>query len=86
MKWMMVSASWCAACLIMKKRVKQLQAELDLDVEILDVDYDDQILSGLEVGKILPVFYRKDETGYHKLIVGEQSLEKLRQVYHDALS
>jgi thiol-disulfide isomerase/thioredoxin len=86
MKWMMVSASWCAACLIMKKRMKQLQSELELEFEILDVDYDDQALSGLEIGKILPVIYRKDDTGYHKLSVGEQSLEQLRKVYQDALS
>jgi thiol-disulfide isomerase/thioredoxin len=86
MKWMMVNASWCAACLIMKKRIRELQKEVSLEMEFLDVDYDDEALKGIDYGKILPVFYRQDEQGYHQLLIGEHSLETLRKTYHNAIS
>lgn len=67
-----VSAVWCPSCLVLKKHIKKLTKEYDLNINYLDYDLDDEEVKGLNVGKILPVII----AGENRLI-GEKSFKEI---------
>ncbi len=86
MKIVMISASWCPACLIVNKRMKTIQDTIALyQFEILDLDFDEEKVAPYIVGKTLPVFIVLDDTGREiRRIVGERTaLELKEEVFHD---
>ena len=75
MKYIMISALWCPACLITNSAVDKLVDEKHIDIEKLDYDFDD--ISKYNVGKILPeiiVFDKDKEVGR---IIGEKNYNEL---------
>lgn len=75
MKYIMISALWCPACLITNSAVDKLIDEKHIDIEKLDYDFDD--ISKYNVGKILPeiiVFDKDKEVGR---IIGEKNYNEL---------
>lgn len=75
MKYIMVSALWCPACLITNSAIDRIIEEKRITVEKLDYDFDD--ISKYNVGKILPeiiVFDGDIEVGR---IIGEKNYKDL---------
>lgn len=75
MKYIMVSALWCPACIITNTAMDKVVEEKHITVEKLDYDFDD--ISKYNVGKILPeiiVFDRDIEVGR---IIGEKNYKDL---------
>ena len=86
MKIVMLSASWCPACLIVQKRMKTIQDTIALySFEMLDIDFDEEQAAIYKVGKTLPVFIVLDENGKEvRRTVGERTaLELKEEVFHD---
>ena len=61
MKYVMISAIWCPACIITNTAMDKVVEEKHITVEKLDYDFDD--ISKYNVGKILPeiIVYKNDE-------------------------
>lgn len=75
MKYIIVSALWCPACLITNSALDKLIEERNLNVTKLDYDFDD--ISKYNVGKTLPeiiVFNNDKEIGR---IIGEKNYKEL---------
>ena len=71
-KVVVVTAVWCPSCLILKKQLKKLQEEYDVELEILDYDFDEDEVKAYEVGENLPVIITKNNR-----LIGEKSSEEI---------
>ena len=72
-KVIIVSAVWCPSCLILKKNLKKLKEEYpNVETEIYDYDFDEDIVEQYEVGDKLPVMIYGD-----KRLIGEKSYEEI---------
>lgn len=68
-----ISAVWCPSCLILKKNLKKLQEEYkDIEIEMLDYDFDEEEVAKYNVGEKLPVII----FGENRLI-GEKTYEEI---------
>ena len=67
-----ISAVWCPSCLILKKQLKRLHDEYDLEFKTLDYDLDEDEVNTYNVGDKLPVIIYDD-----KRIIGEKTYEEL---------
>ena len=75
MKYIIVSALWCPACIITNNALDKIIEEKNIDVEKLDYDFDD--VSKYNVGRTLPeiiVFFNDKEIGR---IIGEKNYKEL---------
>ena len=71
-KIIVISAVWCPSCLILKKELKKMHEEYQIDYELLDYDLDEEEVSKYNVGDKLPVIiYGKNR------LIGEKSYEEL---------
>jgi len=77
-KLIVVSAVWCPSCLILKKNLKKLKEEYNLEYTMLDYDLDDTEVEELDVGEKLPVMIYKD-----KRLIGEKSYEEIVEFLRD---
>ena len=71
-KIIVISAVWCPSCLILKKHLKKLNEEYQIEIEYLDYDFDEEKVSKYNVGDILPVIICDD-----KRLIGEKSYEDI---------
>lgn len=77
-KIVIVSAVWCHACLTMRKRIKALKEKYPQWIWVdLDLDFDDELVLPLKVGKLIPVFIIYDNDIEVKRIAGEMSQDAL---------
>ena len=67
-----ISAVWCPSCLILKKELKKLHEEYNLEFRTLDYDLDEDEVSKYNVGDKLPVIIYDD-----KRLIGEKTYEEL---------
>lgn len=67
-----ISALWCPSCLILKKHLKKLNEEYNLDIKTLDYDLDEEEVETYNVGDKLPVIICGDSR-----LVGEKSYEEI---------
>ena len=68
-----VSAVWCPSCLILKKNLKKLQEEYsNIEIKMLDYDFDEEEVMEYNVGDKLPVIIY----GENRLI-GEKTYEEI---------
>jgi thiol-disulfide isomerase/thioredoxin len=75
MKYIIISALWCPACIITNSALDKIVEERHINIEKLDYDFDD--ISKYNVGKVLPeiiVFKNDKEIGR---IIGEKSYKEL---------
>lgn len=79
MKVKVLTAAWCHACLLMKKRIKEFQKTHDIAFEFIDIDFDEEKCKGLEIGKVLPVYFVFENDQLIKRFVGEKSLDELEK-------
>ncbi len=73
-----VSAVWCPSCLILKKNLKKLKEEYNIEYKMLDYDLDDEEVEALDVGEKLPVIICGD-----KRLIGEKSYEEIVEFLKD---
>lgn len=85
MKIKIVTAAWCHACLLMKKRIKEFQKTHDVQFEFIDLDFESEKLIGLEIGKVLPVYFIYQNEVFVKRFIGEKTLEELEKEIRDAI-
>lgn len=85
MKITIVSAIWCNACLVMKKIYKELQQDYP-NIEFIKYDYDidEDEVSKLNVGDILPVVII--ENGKEERLVGEKTKEEIVKKIEEMVS
>lgn len=75
MKYIMVSALWCPACIITNNAMDKLIDEKHIDVTRLDYDFDD--ISKYNVGRTLPeIIVFKDDKEIGR-IIGEKNYNEL---------
>ena len=55
MKIIRVSAIWCPSCIIMRPIYDKIVADFNLETVEYDYDFDEEVVSKLNVGNILPV-------------------------------
>lgn len=67
-----VSAVWCPSCLILKKHLKRLKEEYQVEYELLDYDLDEDKVSTLDIGDKLPVMIYND-----RRLIGEKSYDEI---------
>lgn len=85
MKVKVVTAVWCHACLLMKKRIKEFQKTHDIQFEFIDLDFEPEKYVGLDIGKVLPVYFIYQDDTLVKRFVGEKTLEELEKEIRDAI-
>jgi thiol-disulfide isomerase/thioredoxin len=75
MKYIMVSALWCPACIITNNAMDKIIDEKHIDVTRLDYDFDD--ISKYNVGRTLPeIIVYKDDKEICR-IIGEKNYNEL---------
>ena len=67
-----VSAVWCPSCLILKKHLKRLKEEYQVEYELLDYDLDEDKVCTLDIGDKLPVMIYND-----RRLIGEKSYDEI---------
>jgi len=86
MKIVRISAIWCPACIVMKKVWKNIEEKYS-DIEYADLDYDmdEDEVTTLNVGSLLPVsiFYKDDKEIYR--LNGEKKEEEITNIIKEVL-
>ena len=73
-----ISAVWCPSCLILKKNLKKLKENYNIDYTMLDYDLDDTEVEKYNIGDKLPVMIVDD-----KRLIGEKSYEEIEEFLKD---
>lgn len=87
MKILKFGAVWCAKCLVMKSRWKEIEAKYpQLETHYYDFDTDKKAIEKYEINKTLPVFVFLDKTGNEFLrLNGEVEKNKLIEIINQNL-
>ena len=67
-----ISALWCPSCLLLKKDLKKIHEEYNLDFKTLDYDLDEDEVKKYNVGDKLPVIIVGD-----KRLIGEKNYDEI---------
>ena len=67
-----ISALWCPSCLLLKKELKKIHEEYNLNFKTLDYDLDEDAVKKYNVGDKLPVIIVDD-----KRLVGEKTYDEI---------
>ena len=67
-----ISAVWCPSCLILKKELKKMHEEYQIDYKLLDYDLDEEIVNEYNVGDKLPVIICGDNR-----LIGEKTYDEI---------
>lgn len=71
-KVVIITAVWCPSCLILKKNLKKLKEEYNVEFETLDYDFDEDEVKKYDVGEKLPVIITKNNR-----LIGEKSYDEI---------
>lgn len=85
MKVLKFGAVWCAGCLVMKPRWKELETENSwLETEYYDFDIDKEMVEKYKIDETLPafVFLDKDNNEFLRLS-GEVEKDKLQEIINE---
>lgn len=77
MKIVRISAIWCSSCIIMKSRFNDIVK--DLDVEVIDLDYDTSDIEKYNIGDTLPVYIKIENDSEIERLVGEHTKEEIKE-------
>lgn len=67
-----ISAVWCPSCLILKKSLKEIHNNFNIDFKMLDYDIDEEIVKKYDIGDKLPVMIYDN-----KRIIGEKTEDEI---------
>lgn len=73
-----ISALWCPSCLLLKKELKKIHEEYNLNFKTLDYDLDEDEVKKYNVGDKLPVIIVDD-----KKLIGEKSLDEIIEFFKE---
>ena len=76
-KIVVISAVWCPSCLILKKHLKKLKEEFNVEIETLDYDFDEDEVKEYNVGDKLPVIVSKEDNNEIDRLIGEKTYEEI---------
>lgn len=78
MKFIKINAVWCGACIVTNKVWKEVKKDYpDIEIEELDLDFDEEEVKKYNVGDTLPVvIFMKDNQEVERLI-GEKTKEEI---------
>ena len=76
-KIVVISAVWCPSCLILKKHLKKLKEEFNIEIESLDYDFDEEEVLKYNVGDKLPVVVSKEDENEIDRLIGEKTYEEI---------
>ena len=78
MKIVKVSAMWCPACLIMRRRMQEIEKKFPNFEHIeYDFDLDEEMIAKYNVGEVLPVFILLDGDKEVTRLVGEKTVAEI---------
>lgn len=77
MKVIKISAVWCGSCIKMKKIWNEIENEYNLEVENLDLDFDEDEVKKYNVGDILPVSIFLVNNKEVERLIGEKNKEEI---------
>lgn len=78
MKIIKIGAMWCPACLIMNKRLKEIEQKYNIEVISYDYDLDEDIVNKYQVGEVLPELIFTDNNNEEiKRLIGEQLIDNI---------
>ena len=77
MKIIRISAIWCSSCIIMKSRFNEIIKNYNIEVIDYDYDIDEEEVSKLNVGNILPVYIKINNEKEVSRLVGEHSKDEI---------
>ena len=80
MKVVKITAIWCTSCIIMNKIWKQIEDKYHFETISYDLDMDEDIVDGYNIGDKLPVFIFMDNDKELFRIIGEKSLEEVETI------
>lgn len=81
MKIIKIGAMWCPACLIMNKRLKEIENNYSINIINYDYDLDEDIVNQYNVGEVLPELIFVDEKEEEiKRLIGEQTIDNIVSV------
>ena len=84
-KIVVISAVWCPSCLILKKHLKKLKNEYpNIDMDILDYDFDEEEVSIYKVGDKLPIIISLDNDKEINRLIGEKNYEEIIEFLKDS--
>ena len=72
-----ISALWCPSCLILKKHLKKLKEEQNIDVKYLDYDFYEEEVKKYDVKDILPVMIIEEDGNEISRLTGEKEYEEI---------
>ena len=76
-KIVVISAVWCPSCLILKKHLKKLKEEYNVEIENLDYDFDEDEVKEYNIGDKLPVIVSKEDNNEIDRLIGEKTYEEI---------
>lgn len=81
MKIIKIGAMWCPACLIMNKRLKEIEDKYSIEIINYDYDLDEEIVNKYNVGEVLPelIFLDDNDNEFNRLI-GEQDINNIIKI------
>jgi thiol-disulfide isomerase/thioredoxin len=81
MKIIKIGAMWCPACLIMNKRLKEIENKYSIEIINYDYDLDEEIVNKYNVGEVLPelIFLNNNNNEFNRLI-GEQDINNIIKI------
>lgn len=87
MEIIIISATWCPSCLVMKKVYKELENKFT-NVKFLkyDYDFDEDIVKNYDVSNILPVLIITKDNKEIKRITGEHELNDFILMVEECLN
>lgn len=78
MKIIKISAIWCGACIVMNKIWKDVKNDFsDIEIEELDLDFDEEEVKQYNVGDTLPVLIFMNDSIEKDRLVGEKTKEEV---------
>lgn len=81
MKIIKIGAMWCPACLIMNKRLKEIENKYSIEIINYDYDIDEEIVNKYNVGEVLPeLIFINEKDEEIKRLIGEQSIENISSI------
>ena len=79
-KIIVISAVWCPSCLLLKKHLKKLKQDYqNIEIEMLDYDFDDDKVKNYNVGNILPVIIYNENR-----LIGEKNYDEILSFLKDS--
>ena len=72
-KIIVISAVWCPSCLLLKKHLKKLKQDYqNIEIEMLDYDFDEDKVKNYNVGNKLPVIIYNENK-----LIGEKDYDEI---------